>query len=80
MLESGTHHECWFGVDSAQVKTQSIIQSDPTKPALLASRTDPVTAHVQKKANKKHPAGPHYASLGRLFNSSRDGWYRAVGL
>ena len=65
---------------SAQVKSQSIIQSDPTKPALLASRTDPVTAHVQKKANKKHQAGPHYASLGRLFNSLRDGWYRAVGL
>jgi hypothetical protein len=37
---------------SAQVKSRSTIQSDPTKPALLASRTDPVTAHVQKKANR----------------------------
>jgi hypothetical protein len=65
---------------SAQVNSQSIIQSDPTKPPLLASRTDPVMAHMQKKANNKHQVGPHYASLGRLFSSLRDGWYRAVGL
>jgi hypothetical protein len=65
---------------SAQEKSQSIIQSDPTKP-LPALRTDPTyLAHVQKKANKKHQAGPHYASVGRLFSSLRDGWYRAVGL
>ena len=65
---------------SAQEKSQSIIQSDPTKP-LPALRTDPTyLAHVQKKANKKHQAGPHYASLGHLFSSLRDGWYRAVGL
>ena len=66
---------------SAQEKSQSAIQSDPTKLALSAPRTDPTyLAHVQKKANKKHQAGPHYASLGRLFSSLRDGWYRAVGL
>ena len=66
---------------SAQEKSQSIIQSELTKPALSALRTDPTyLAHVQKKANKKHQAGPHYASLGRLFNSLRDGWYRAIGL
>ena len=65
---------------SAQVKSQSIIQSDPTNPALSASGTDPAAAHVQKKANKKHQTGPHYASLGRLFNSLRDRWYHAVGL
>ena len=66
---------------SAQEKSQGIIQSEPTKPALSALRTDPTyLAHVQKKANKKHQAGPHYASLGHLFSSLRDGWYRAVGL
>jgi hypothetical protein len=66
---------------SAQEKSQSAIQSDPTKLALSAPRTDPTyLAHVQKKANKKHQAGLHYASLGRLFSSLRDGWYRAVGL
>ena len=65
----------------AQEKSPSTIQSDPTKLALSASRTDlTYLAHVQKKANKKHQAGPHYASLGRLFSSLRDGWYRAVGL
>jgi hypothetical protein len=54
---------------------------EPTKVSLSASRTDPTyLAHVQKKANKKHQTGPHYASLGHLFNSLRDGWYRAVGL
>ena len=66
---------------SAQEKSQSIIQSEPTKPALSALRADPTyLAHVQKKASKKHQAGPHYASLGHLFSSLRDGWYRAVGL
>ena len=66
---------------SAQEKSQGIFQSEPTKPALSALRTDPTyLAHVQKKANKKHQAGPHYASLGHLFSSLRDGWYRAVGL
>ena len=66
---------------SAQEKSQSIIQSELTKPPLSALRTDPTyLAHVQKKANKKHQAGPHYASLGHLFSSLRDGWYRAVGL
>ena len=54
---------------------------EPTKVSLSASRTDPTyLAHIQKKANKKHQTGPHYASLGHLFNSLRDGWYRAVGL
>ena len=48
---------------SAQEKSQGIFQSEPTKPALSALRTDPTdSAHVQKKANKKHQAGPHYAS------------------
>ena len=66
---------------SAQEKSQSIIQSELTKPPLSALRTDPTyLAHVQKKANKKHQAGPHYASLGHLFSSLRNGWYRAVGL
>ena len=66
---------------SAQEKSQSIIQSELTKPALSALRTDPTyLAHVQKKANKKQQAGPHYASLGHLISSLRNGWYRAVGL
>jgi hypothetical protein len=61
---------------SAQEKSR-----EPTKVTLSASRTDPTyLAHVQKKANKKHQTGPHYASLGHLFNSLRDGSYRAVGL
>jgi hypothetical protein len=57
---------------TAQEKSQGIFQSEPTKPALSALRTDPTyLAHVH---------GPHYASLGHLFSSLRDGWYRAVGL
>jgi hypothetical protein len=58
---------------SAQAKPQSIIESDPTKPALSpAARTKPVTylAHAQKRTTKKHQAEP------RLM----DDWYRAVGL
>ena len=66
---------------STLLSAQSIIRSESTKPALSALRTDPTyLAHVQKKANKKHQAGPHYASLEHLFSSLRDGWYRAVGL
>ena len=66
---------------TAQEKSQGIFQSEPTKPALSALRTDHTyLAHVQKKANKKHQAEPHYASLGHLFSSLRDGWYRTVGL
>ena len=65
---------------STLLSAQSI-SSESTKPSLSALRTDPTyLAHIQKKANKKHQAGPHYASLGHLFNSLRDGWYRAVGL
>ena len=66
---------------STLLSAQSIIRSELTKPALSALRTDHTyLAHVQKKANKKHQAEPHYASLGHLFSSLRDGWYRAVGL
>ena len=66
---------------STLLSAQSIIRSESIKPALSALRTDPTyLAHVQKKANKRHQAGAHYASLGHLFSSLRDGWYRAVGL
>jgi hypothetical protein len=57
---------------STLLSAQSIIRSESTKPALSALRTDPTyLAHVH---------GPHYASLGHLFSSLKDGWYRAVGL
>ena len=57
---------------STLLSAQSVIRSESTKPALSALRTDPTyLAHVH---------GPHYASLGHLFSSLKDGWYRAVGL
>ena len=40
---------------SAQVKSQSIIQSDPTKPALSASRTDPPTGARSKEGEQEAP-------------------------
>lgn len=65
---------------SAQEKSQSIIQSEPVQASFVGLAYCPTyLAHVQKKANRKHQAGPHYASLGHLFSSLRDGWYRAVG-
>jgi hypothetical protein len=67
----------------AQVKSPSVIESDPTKAtASLAARAKPATysALPQKKANKKHHAGPRYASGGRQFTSLMDDWYHAVGL
>jgi len=68
---------------SAQVKPQSAIEAEPAKATLLpVAPTKPVaySAPAQKKANKKHHAGPRYASHGRQFTSLMDDWYHAVGL
>ena len=40
----------------AQVKSRSIIQSDPTKPALLASRTDPRYGARAKEGEQDAPS------------------------
>jgi hypothetical protein len=68
---------------SAQVKPRSAIAAAPSKAMLLpVAPTKPVaySAPAQKKANKKHHAGPRYASHGRQFTSLMDDWYHAVGL
>jgi hypothetical protein len=68
---------------SAQVKAQSVIASESAKATLSpVTQTKPVaySAPAQKKANKKHHAGPRYASRGRQFTSLMDDWYHAVGL
>ncbi len=67
----------------AQAKPQSVIEAGPTKATLLpVTPTKPAaySAPAQKKANKKHHAGPRYASRGRQFTSLMDDWYHAVGL
>ena len=66
---------------SARVKLRS--EAEPAKATLLpVTPTKPVaySAPAQKKANKKHHAGPRYASHGRQFTSLMDDWYHAVGL
>jgi hypothetical protein len=68
---------------SVQAKPQSTTEAEPTKATLLpVTPTKPVaySAPAQKKANKKHHAGPRYASRGRQFTSLMDDWYHAVGL
>jgi hypothetical protein len=68
---------------SAQVKPRSAIAAELSKAMLLpVAPTKPVaySAPAQKKANKKHHAGPRYASHGRQFTSLMDDWYHAVGL
>jgi hypothetical protein len=68
---------------SAQVKQRSAIAAELSKAMLLpVAPTKPVaySAPAQKKANKKHHAGPRYASHGRQFTSLMDDWYHAVGL
>jgi|SRR5262249_35962341 len=57
----------------ARAKSPGIIDAAPPKP--VASSTP-----AQKKANKKHHTGTHYASRGRQFTSLMDDWYHAVGL
>jgi hypothetical protein len=67
----------------AQLKSPSIIASEPSKAApLLVARTKPLAdlSHTQKKAAKKHHVGPRYASRDRQFTSLMDDWYHAVGL
>ena len=70
---------------SAQAKPQSAAQSEPAKAAPPpASRTQSVAAYLpapsnQKKANKKHHAGPLAAERSRQF-TLMDAWYHAVGL
>jgi hypothetical protein len=68
---------------SAQVRPPRVSQSEAAKatPSPLV-QTKPVaySAPAQKKANKKHHAGPRYASRGRQFTSLMDDWYHAVGL
>jgi hypothetical protein len=68
---------------SAQVKPRNAIAAEPSKAMLLpVAPTKPAaySAPAQKKANKKHHAGPRYASHGRQFTSLMDDWYHAVGL
>ena len=68
---------------SAQVKPQSATAAEPAKATLSpVAPAKPVaySAPAQKKANKKHHAGPRYASHGRQFTSLMDDWYHAVGL
>ncbi len=66
----------------AQVKPQSVIEAGPKATVLPVTPTKPVaySAPAQKKASKKHHAGPRYASRGRQFTSLMDDWYHAVGL
>ena len=68
---------------SAQVKPRSATAAEPAKATLSpVAPAKPVaySAPAQKKANKKHHAGPRYASHGRQFTSLMDDWYHAVGL
>jgi hypothetical protein len=67
----------------ARAKSRSIVEAAPTRATLLSvAPTKPVdySTPAQKKANKKHHAGPRYASRGREFTSLMDDWYHAVGL
>jgi len=68
---------------SAQAKPRSATAAEPAKATLSpVAPAKPVaySAPAQKKANKKHHAGPRYASHGRQFTSLMDDWYHAVGL
>ena len=68
---------------SAQAKPRSATPAEPAKATLSPiAPAKPVaySAPAQKKANKKHHAGPRYASHGRQFTSLMDDWYHAVGL
>ena len=68
---------------SAEAKPQSATAAEPAKATLSPiAPAKPVaySAPAQKKANKKHHAGPRYASHGRQFTSLMDDWYHAVGL
>jgi hypothetical protein len=64
---------------------QRAAQSEPAKVAPApASRTQSVAAYLpapsnQKKANKKHHAGPRVAERSGQF-TLMDAWYQAVGL
>jgi len=68
---------------SAQVKPRSPTAAEPAKATLspvAPAKAVAYSAPAQKKANKKHHAGPRYASHGRQFTSLMDDWYHAVGL